>query len=66
MSKTDALSAAKHTLAADGFRFLERNGVFAWVHPAEAFGYLEAGAVDTTDMDDETFEAYVKATGSAS
>jgi len=60
------MSAAKHTLSDDGFRFLERNGVFAWVHPAEVPAMLAAGAVDATDMTDEAFEAYVKATGNAS
>lgn len=42
-----------------GFRFLEHNGVFFWVHPAEVPTYVADGATDTTDMDDAAFEAYV-------
>lgn len=45
------------TLAEQGCRLLERNGEFFWVHPAEVPSYV--GATDTTDMDDEEFEAYV-------
>lgn len=45
-------------LAAEGFRFVEYRGLFGWVHPA---GVAPAGSVDCTDMDDETFAAYVAA-----
>lgn len=48
------------TLADDGFRFLQSNGVFAWVHPAAVPVYIQRGAVDTTDMDDAAFEAYAR------
>ncbi|GEM_PF-4485914 len=43
------------TLRDQGFRFVNRCGRFAWVHPAE----LLEGDVDCTDMSDAEFEKYV-------
>jgi hypothetical protein len=51
-------------LAAQGFRFLRCNGVFAWAHPLE----LKSSApdfLDCTDMDDAEFERVVRATPGA-
>ena len=39
-----------------GFRYVERCGVFNWIDPA----FMKPGDVDCTDMDDDTFGAFVR------
>ena len=43
------------TLPEQGFRFVNRQGAFKWVHPLE----VQASDVDCSDMNDEQFAAYV-------
>lgn len=42
-------------LQEQGFRYVERRGVFFWVDPC----FMLPGDVDCTDMTDEAFEAHV-------
>ena len=52
------------SLAAQGFRFLRRNGVFAWAIP-EVVGTDAPDFLDCTDMAEDEFEAVVRATPGA-
>jgi hypothetical protein len=48
-------------LAAQGYRFLRRNGVFAWAIP-EVVGTDAPDFLDCTDLDDAAFERAVRET----
>ena len=48
-------TTTKHGLAAEGFRFVLRNGDMNWRHPLE----MAEGDVDVSDLDDDEFYALV-------
>lgn len=54
------------TLREQGYRFLVDPALtplpFKWVHPAEVAQMIAAGWVDTTDMDDDEYDAFIDST----
>jgi hypothetical protein len=50
------------SLIKEGFRFMVYPVPFEfrWVHPAEVTVYLSDGWVDTTEMTDDEYNAFVK------
>jgi hypothetical protein len=48
-------SAPSMSLQAEGFRFVRRDGVWSWTHPAE----IRPTDFDATDMPDEEFELLI-------
>lgn len=49
-------TTTKQGLAAQGFRFVLRQGQFVWSHPLE----MAPADVDVSEMDDDEFEQLVR------